>query len=62
MQNIANEQYLTREEAAAFLGVSTHALANWAKDKKGPPFYKPGRESLYKESDLRAYIESTKQG
>jgi hypothetical protein len=32
------KQYLTREEAAAYLRKSTRTLANWAWKRTGPPY------------------------
>ena len=54
-----SEQKFTREEAAAYLGVSPSTLANWACTKKFViPYYRAGRSVKYKKSDLDAFIES----
>lgn len=34
------DRFVSREEAAAFLGLSTATLAQWASDGHGPPFVK----------------------
>jgi excisionase family DNA binding protein len=53
------EQKFTREEAAAYLGVSPSTLANWASTKKFViPYFRVGRSVRYKKSDLDAFIES----
>ncbi|MCO6413528.1 MAG: helix-turn-helix domain-containing protein [Thiogranum sp.] len=49
---------LDRREAAEYLGVSPNTLTCWASEKKGPPFYKPGKRCLYKVEDLDAFLES----
>jgi predicted DNA-binding transcriptional regulator AlpA len=49
--------YLSREQAAAFLHVTPKTLANWASQGKGPKFRKPGgRLVLYAIDDLEAWI------
>lgn len=51
------EKLLTREEAAAYLGLSAQTLD--ARRKKGEiPFYKMGRRIMYKAEDLLQYAES----
>lgn len=53
----------TRQEAADYLNVSIWTLNAWASQGgKGLPFYKVGRKTMYKESDLLAYLEANKQG
>ncbi|WP_327139410.1 helix-turn-helix domain-containing protein [Nocardia sp. NBC_01327] len=37
-----DETYLTREQVAARLKITTKTLANWAWDGKGPPFMRLG--------------------
>ena len=34
------DRFVSREEAAAFLGLATATLAQWASDGHGPPFVK----------------------
>lgn len=53
---------LTRNEAAAYLGVAAKTLANWASTGRvAIPFYKVGRRAvLYRRSDLDAYLASVK--
>ena len=51
-------EYMNRQEAADFLRVSIHTLADWAsQQKKGPRMYKIGRRVLYKKGDLIDFIE-----
>ena len=51
-------EYMNRQEAADFLRVSVHTLADWASQRKGPRLYKIGRRVLYKREDLYTYLES----
>ncbi len=50
-------EYMTRPEAADFLRVSVHTLADWASQRKGPKMYKIGRRVLYKRKDLIEFVE-----
>ena len=52
-------EYMNRQEAADFLRVSIHTLADWASQQKGPRMYKIGRRVLYKLEDLKAFVESS---
>ena len=53
---------LTRAEAAAYLGVNTQTLANWAHTGKvGIPHHKVGRKVIYMRSDLDSYLASTRR-
>ena len=53
---------LTRNEAAAHLGVNPQTLANWAHTGKVKiPFHKVGRKVIYFKSDLDAYLDSTRR-
>ncbi len=61
---MTNQQHenLTRNEAAAFLGVAPKTLANWASNGRvAIPFYKVGpRSVVYRRADLEAYLSSVK--
>ncbi len=51
--------FLTRQEAAAYLGRSPGTLANWARQRSGPPFYRPeDGTARYFAPDLVAYRKS----
>ncbi len=53
---------LTRSEAAYYLGVTPQTLANWASTGKVQiPHYKVGRKVIYFQSDLDAYLVSTRR-
>ncbi len=48
---------LTREEAAAYLGVTPHTLAVWKSTKRyNLPVVKVGRLARYRKTDLDAFI------
>ncbi|MFY7119611.1 MULTISPECIES: helix-turn-helix domain-containing protein [Enterobacter cloacae complex] len=58
----AQLERLTRAEAAAYLGVNTQTLANWAHTGKvGIPHHKVGRKVIYMRSDLDSYLASTRR-
>lgn len=56
-----NSTYLTREEAAAYLGVSSGTLARWASNGEGPTFLKVGRRTKYLSRDLDAFLETRRR-
>ncbi len=48
---------LTRQEAAAYLGLAKQTLAVWASTgRHAMPFIKLGRTVRYRKSDLEAYL------
>ncbi|WP_072012795.1 helix-turn-helix domain-containing protein [Pectobacterium betavasculorum] len=52
----------TRAEAAAYLGVNSQTLANWAHTGKVEiPHHKVGRKVIYMKSDLDCYLASTRR-
>jgi excisionase family DNA binding protein len=54
---------LTRDEAAAYLGVSPATLATWASTKRYPlPFVKIGRAVKYRVAALDKFIEARTTG
>lgn len=54
-------EFLTRDEAAEYLGVSVPTMARWASKAVGPSFYKVGRHTKYRPQDLDAFIESRRR-
>jgi transcriptional regulator with XRE-family HTH domain len=48
------DEYISRKDFAAELGVAEATLIRWEKDGKGPPVTRIGRDVLY-------YIPSTKK-
>ncbi len=56
--NAEQIEWLTRKEAAEYLGMSVHTLANWVQDPDiSLPFYKVGKMVRYKKSDLDEFQE-----
>jgi predicted DNA-binding transcriptional regulator AlpA len=51
-------EYLRRDEAAKFLGMSKSTLANWASEGRGPIFHKVGRIPVYAVTELRRFVEA----
>ncbi|MGP5042935.1 helix-turn-helix domain-containing protein [Glutamicibacter ardleyensis] len=47
--------YLTRPEAAAYLGIGTQTLAN--NHRRGPAYHKPFGRVLYAKADLDAWMK-----
>lgn len=53
---------LTRAEAAAYLGVNSQTLANWAHTGKvAIPHHKVGRKVIYMKSDLDTYLAANRR-
>lgn len=57
----SDEIWLTSEEAAAFLKISSGTLRNLTSNGK-IPFYKFGRRNRYKKSDLHIMLLSESKG
>lgn len=51
----------SREEAAAYLGISVSTLAQWASKKEGPPYYLIGMRARYRYRELDQFIETKRQ-
>ncbi len=49
---------LTREQAAAHLGVSKRTLEKWAEKRIGPDYRRRGRRTFYKLQDLDAWSDA----
>ena len=56
--DLLRSDLLTREQAAAYLGVSPRTLAVWkSTGRYGLPVCKVGRLAKYRKSDLDAFIQ-----
>lgn len=53
--------FLSRKEAALYLGVSTSALARWASEDRGPAYYRIGRDARYRIDDLETFLASRRK-
>ncbi|MEX1263550.1 MAG: helix-turn-helix domain-containing protein [Actinomycetota bacterium] len=52
-----DDQLLDRQEAAALLRVPPKTLANWAYAGRGPEYFRVGRRTVYRESEIVAWLE-----
>lgn len=56
-------ELVTRQDAAAYLGVKPHTLAVWACTRRHPlPFVRVGRLVKYRKADLEAFIARNTMG
>lgn len=61
MSNSNVNNYLTRNEAAAYLKIASKTLANWASTGKVEiPYHKLGKLVRYSIEDLNTYLDSVK--
>ncbi|WP_407939564.1 helix-turn-helix transcriptional regulator [Nocardia terrae] len=52
------DRWLSRQEAAGYLGVSPHTMRAWAVERKGPRFSKAAGRARYWSGDLRDFMQS----
>ena len=52
------KNYLSRKEAAKYLGKHPLTLDTWRCRNVGPPYFKVGKSISYKREDLDAFIEN----
>lgn len=59
----AGGPWLTRAEAAQYIGLATKTLDNWraCNDPRRPPSYNIGGKVLYKQGDLDAWLEKQRE-
>ncbi|MFT6009255.1 MAG: excisionase family DNA binding protein [Parasphingorhabdus sp.] len=50
--------FITPDQAAAYLGMSAFTLSSYRHLGKGPAFYKVGKHVKYRKSDLETWIDS----
>ncbi|EXJ14592.1 helix-turn-helix domain-containing protein [Imhoffiella purpurea] len=56
------QQRLTRAQAAEYLGIPEHTLANWVTTKrKRVPYLKVGRRVYYAVADLDRFLEECRR-
>ena len=60
MANFLNDNYISIDEAAEYLGVKTVTLRNWIKKDKSLPAHKIGKLWKFKRSELDAWVHSGK--
>ena len=61
MKEIINDNYISLDEAAEYIGIKTVTLRNWVrKTESGIPAHKVGKLWKFKRSELDAWISSGK--
>lgn len=60
MTELKNDNYISIDEAAEYLGVKTVTLRNWIKKDDSIPAHKIGKLWKFKRSELDAWVQSGK--
>lgn len=60
MQNELNDNYISIDEAAEYLGIKTVTLRNWIKKEESLPVYKIGKLWKFKKSEIDEWVKSGK--
>ena len=60
MTEIKNDNYISIDEAAEYLGIKTVTLRNWIKREKSLPAHKIGKLWKFKRSELDDWVQSGK--
>jgi predicted DNA-binding transcriptional regulator AlpA len=56
------DRAMSIREAAEFLGIEEATLRNWRSKRRGPPSYAiSSRKIIYREKELRLWMEERKQ-
>lgn len=58
MSENMNDNYISIDEAAEYLGIKTVTLRNWIKKDEHIPAHKIGKLWKFKRSELDAWVES----
>jgi hypothetical protein len=56
LQEVIMQVSITPDEAVKIYGLNRGTLANLRCNRQGPPFFKIGRKTLYKISDLENWL------
>lgn len=56
------DRLVSRDEVAAYLGVSVGTMNRWAYTRTGPPYKIVGRHARYRWSDVDAWLDSQQTG
>lgn len=62
MCDLTSKKWLNMKEAITYLGFGSKGLFQEWRETGRLPYYKPGRNILYKRTDLDKIMESHKQG
>ncbi len=60
MTEMKNDNYISIDEAAEYLGIKTVTLRNWIKRDKSLPAHKIGKLWKFKRSELDDWVQSGK--
>lgn len=60
MTELKNDNYISIDEAAEYLGIKTVTLRNWIKKDDSIPAHKIGKLWKFKCSELDAWVQSGK--
>lgn len=60
--DLSTKKWLNMKEAITYLGFGSKGLFQEWRETGRLPYYKPGRNILYKRTDLDKIMESHKQG
>ena len=60
MSQNMNDNYISIDEAAEYLGIKTVTLRNWIKKDEHIPAHKIGKLWKFKKSELDAWVNSGK--
>ena len=60
MKNILEDNYISIEEAAVYLGIKAVTLRTWIKIKKDLPAHKIGKQWKFKKTELDEWVKSGK--
>ena len=58
--NLMDDNYISIDDAAAYLGIKTVTLRNWIKKKPDIPAHRVGKLLKFKRSELDEWIASGK--
>lgn len=60
MSKIISNNWISIDEAAAYLGVKPVTIRDWIRKEKGVPAHKIGKQWKFKISELDAWVKSGK--
>ena len=60
MSEIISNNWISIDEAAAYLGVKPVTIRDWIRKEKGIPAHKIGKQWKFKISELDAWVRSGK--
>lgn len=60
MKNILEDNYISIEEAAVYLGIKAVTLRTWIKTKNDLPAHRIGKQWKFKKTELDEWVKSGK--